>query len=83
MALAVTAILAAGISSIILALYARKDDSWRLVVAYSSIVTKVSISLLFIKAAFDIRFFAEMIIIFLLLSGGGTIIAVYFLGVEK
>ncbi len=83
MALAFVAVIAAGISSIIMILYARKDNSWRLLVVYSSVVTKISISLVFMKAAFDIRFFVELIIVFLLLNGGGTIIAAYFLGADR
>ncbi|ACR80459.1 hypothetical protein [Kosmotoga olearia] len=70
-------------SVLILFLYSRDRNPWKLLVAYSSITVKVLVLLLFLGLLFEIRYLSEIILIFLFLNAGGTIIAAYFLGVRN
>ena len=63
--------------------FARSRNPWKVLLAYSSIATKILISMIFLDLIFEFRFVSSMVLIFLLLNIGGTVIATYFLGVKK
>ncbi|AKI96799.1 hypothetical protein [Kosmotoga pacifica] len=77
-----TALAVAIFSVLILFFYSRGRSPWKLLVAYSSITVKVLVLLIFLELLFEIRYLSEIILIFLFLNSGGTIIAAYFLGVK-
>lgn len=76
-------IFAVGFCVYLLYRFARSRNPWKVLLAYSSIATKILISLIFLDLVLELRFVSAMIIIFLLLNLGGTMIAAYFLGVKR
>jgi NADH-quinone oxidoreductase subunit J len=60
-----------------------KNDSWKILIGYSSIATKLVILLIFLEDLINAQYLSSILIIFLFLSSGGTIIAAYFLGAKE
>ncbi|MDK2950472.1 MAG: hypothetical protein PWQ77_137 [Kosmotogales bacterium] len=71
------------VATIIMFFYMNKNDSWKILIGYSSIATKLVILLIFLKDLINAQYLSSILIIFLLLSSGGTIIAAYFLGAKE
>ncbi|OAA31740.1 hypothetical protein AT15_02635 [Kosmotoga arenicorallina S304] len=69
-------------SFIVLFLYSGNRNPWHLLITYSSITMKALVLLIFLELVFEVRYLSEIILIFLFLNSGGTIIAAYFLGMR-
>ncbi|MBO8166741.1 MAG: hypothetical protein DRP32_04200 [Thermotogae bacterium] len=63
-------------------IYSKNRNPWRLLIAYSSITLKTLVLLIFLELASEVRYLSEIILIFLFLNTGGTIIAAFFLGMR-
>ncbi|KUK81535.1 hypothetical protein [Mesotoga sp. B105.6.4] len=76
--------MAAIISSIaMLVWFAAGSDPWRLLIAYSSISTRLLIGIIFIEMVTGVDFISGVALLFLILNTSGTIIAAYYLGVRR
>ncbi len=76
--------MAAIISSIaMLVWFAASSDPWRLLIAYSSISTRLLIGVIFIEMVTGVDFVSSVALLFLILNTSGTIIAAYYLGVRR
>jgi len=76
--------MAAIISSIaMLVWFAASSDPWRLLIAYSSISTRLLIGVIFIEMVTGVDFISSVALLFLILNTSGTIIAAYYLGVRR
>ncbi|MFA6656717.1 MAG: hypothetical protein WCS38_05380 [Mesotoga sp.] len=76
--------MAAIISSIIMLVwFAASSDPWRLLIAYSSISTRLLIGVIFIEMVTGVDFVSSVALLFLILNTSGTIIAAYYLGVRR
>jgi len=76
--------MAAIISSIVMLVwFAASSDPWRLLIAYSSISTRLLIGVIFIEMVTGVDFISSVALLFLILNTSGTIIAAYFLGVRR
>ena len=72
------------ISSIVrLVWFAAGSDPWRLLIAYSSISTRLLIGIIFIEMVTGVDFISSVALLFLILNTSGTIIAAYYLGVRR
>lgn len=71
------------VATIIMFFYMNKNDSWKILIGYSSIATKLVILLIFLEDLINAQYLSSILIIFLFLSSGGTIIAAYFLGAKE
>ncbi|MEA2066340.1 MAG: hypothetical protein U9O65_04510 [Thermotogota bacterium] len=69
--------------TIIMMLYTKDRNPWKTLIAYSSIMQKVAVLMIFLDGFFSINFLSELVLVFLLMNTGGTIIAAYFLGVRE
>lgn len=70
-------------SVIIMFFYMGKNNSWKILIGYSSIATKLVILLVFLEDFIHSPYMSSILIIFLFLSSGGTIVAAYFLGARE
>nr|WP_300980116.1 hypothetical protein [Mesotoga sp.] len=76
--------MAAIISSIaMLVWFAASSDPWKLLIAYSSISTRLLIGVIFIEMVTGVDFISSVALLFLILNTSGTIIAAYYLGVRR
>jgi len=76
--------MAAIISSIaMLVWFAASSDPWKLLIAYSSISTRLLIGVIFIEMVTGVDFVSSVALLFLILNTSGTIIAAYYLGVRR
>jgi len=76
--------MAAMISSIaMLVWFAASSDPWKLLIAYSSISTRLLIGVIFIEMVTGVDFISSVALLFLILNTSGTIIAAYYLGVRR
>jgi NADH-quinone oxidoreductase subunit J len=76
--------MAAIISSIVMLVwFAASSDPWRLLIAYSSISTRLLIGVIFIEMVTGVDFVSSVALLFLILNTSGTIIAAYYLGVRR
>jgi len=76
--------MAAIISSIVMLVwFAASSDPWRLLIAYSSISTRLLIGVIFIEMVTGVDFISSVALLFLILNTSGTIIAAYYLGVRR
>jgi len=76
--------MAAIISSIMMLVwFAASSDPWRLLIAYSSISTRLLIGVIFIEMVTGVDFVSSVALLFLILNTSGTIIAAYYLGVRR
>ncbi|PVD15416.1 hypothetical protein V512_000445 [Mesotoga sp. Brook.08.105.5.1] len=72
------------ISSIVMLVwFAAGSDPWRLLIAYSSISTRLLIGIIFIEMVTGVDFISSVALLFLILNTSGTIIAAYYLGVRR
>ena len=72
------------ISSIaMLVWFAASSDPWKLLIAYSSISTRLLIGVIFIEMVTGVDFISSVALLFLILNTSGTIIAAYYLGVRR
>lgn len=76
--------MAAIISSIVMLVwFAASSDPWKLLIAYSSISTRLLIGVIFIEMVTGVDFVSSVALLFLILNTSGTIIAAYYLGVRR
>lgn len=76
--------MAAIISSIVMLVwFAASSDPWKLLIAYSSISTRLLIGVIFIEMVTGVDFISSVALLFLILNTSGTIIAAYYLGVRR
>lgn len=76
--------MAAIISSIVMLVwFAASSDPWRLLIAYSSISTRLLIGVIFIEMVTGVDLVSSVALLFLILNTSGTIIAAYYLGVRR
>ncbi|MDD5682828.1 MAG: hypothetical protein PHO82_05820 [Mesotoga sp.] len=76
--------MAAIISSIMMLVwFAASSDPWRLLIAYSSISTRLLIGVIFIEMVTGVDLVSSVALLFLILNTSGTIIAAYYLGVRR
>ncbi len=76
--------MAAIISSIVMLVwFAASSDPWKLLIAYSSISTRLLIGVIFIEMVTGVDFVSSVALLFLILNTSGTIIAAYYLVVRR
>ncbi|PNQ05027.1 hypothetical protein RM69_07175 [Mesotoga sp. SC_NapDC3] len=63
--------------------FAASSDPWKLLIAYSSISTRLLIGVIFIEMVTGVDFISSVALLFLILNTSGTIIAAYYLGVRR
>lgn len=70
-------------SIVMLVWFAASSDPWRLLIAYSSISTRLLIGVIFIEMVTGVDLVSSVALLFLILNTSGTIIAAYYLGVRR